>query len=84
MDGTIEIERLENVLYVNRPSSSQANATLQLFKVVKDGEEAVRVPIKFGRSSATTIEILSGLQAGDELILSDTSAYDEHDRIRLQ
>ncbi len=84
VDGTIEIERLENVLYVNRPSSSQANATLQLFKVVKEGTEAVRVPIKFGRSSATLIEILSGLQTGDELILSDTSAYDEYDRIRLQ
>lgn len=84
VDGTIEIERLENVLYVNRPSASQANTTLKLFKVVKGGEEAVRVPVKFGRSSATLIEILSGLEAGDELILSDTSAQDEYDRIRLQ
>lgn len=84
VDGTIEIERLENVLYVNRPSASQANTTLKLFKVVKGGEEAVRVPVKFGRSSATVIEILSGLDVGDELILSDTSAQDEYDRIRLQ
>lgn len=84
VDGTIEIERLENVLYINRPSASQANTTLKLFKVVKGGEEAVRVPVKFGRSSATTIEILSGLDVGDELILSDTSAHDEYDRIRLQ
>lgn len=84
VDGTIEIERLENVLFVGRPSVGQPNQKVELFKLVKDGEEAIRVPVQLGRSSVTTIEIVSGLQEGDQVILSDTSAQDTYDRIRLQ
>lgn len=84
VDGTIEIERLENVLFVGRPSVGQPNQKVELFKLVKDGEEAVRVPVQLGRSSVTTIEIVGGLQEGDQVILSDTSAQDGYDRIRLQ
>jgi HlyD family secretion protein len=84
VDGTIQIERLPNVVYVGRPAISQANQTIQLFKLVKDGKEAVRVPVKLGRTSVNTVEILSGLVPGDQVILSDTSAQDGYDRIRLE
>ena len=84
VDGTIEIERLDNVLFVGRPTYGQPNQKIELFKVVKEGEEAIRVPVQLGRSSFNTIEIVSGLQAGDRVILSDTSAQDGYDRIRLE
>lgn len=83
VDGTIDIETLENVLYVGRPVHGEANTTIGLFKISKDGLEAQRVSVKLGRSSVNTIEILGGLQAGDKIILSDTSDYDNVDRIRL-
>ena len=82
VDGTIELERLDNVLYVGRPAFAQDGATVGVFKLTSSGE-AVRTPVHFGRSSVNTIEILSGLNVGDQVILSDTSAYDSHDRIRL-
>jgi HlyD family secretion protein len=82
VDGTIELERLDNVLYVGRPAFAQDGATVGVFKLTSSGE-AIRTPVHFGRSSVNTIEILSGLNAGDQVILSDTSAYDSHDRIRL-
>ena len=82
VDGTIELERLDNVLYVGRPAFAQDGATVGVFKLTSNGE-AVRNPVHFGRSSVNTIEILSGLNVGDQVILSDTSAYDSHDRIRL-
>lgn len=82
VDGTIELERLDNVLYVGRPAFAQDGATVGVFKLTSGGE-ATRNPVHFGRSSVNTIEILSGLNVGDEVILSDTSAYDSHDRIRL-
>jgi HlyD family secretion protein len=82
VDGTIELERLDNVLYVGRPAFAQDGATVGVFKLAADGE-AVRMPVHFGRSSVNTIEILDGLKEGDQVILSDTSAYDSHDRIRL-
>ena len=82
VDGTIELERLNNVLYVGRPAFAQDGATVGVFKLASNGE-AVRTPVHFGRSSVNTIEILSGLKEGDQVILSDTSAYDSHDRIRL-
>ncbi|MBA3650399.1 MAG: efflux RND transporter periplasmic adaptor subunit [Chthoniobacterales bacterium] len=82
VDGTIELERLDNVLYVGRPAFAQDGATVGVFKLTSSGE-AIRTPVHFGRSSVNTIEILSGLNAGDSVILSDTSAYDSHDRIRL-
>lgn len=82
VDGTIELERLDNVLFVGRPAFAQDGATVGVFKLTGNGE-AVRTPVHFGRSSVNTIEILSGLNAADQVILSDTSAYDSHDRIRL-
>jgi HlyD family secretion protein len=82
VDGTIELERLNNVLYVGRPAFAQDGATVGVFRLTKNGE-AVRTPVHFGRSSVNTIEILSGLNEGDQVILSDTSAYDSHDRIQL-
>jgi HlyD family secretion protein len=82
VDGTIEIERLSNVLYVGRPTNAQAGATIQLFKVLPTGE-SVRSRVKVGRVSVNLIEILDGLQEGDEVILSDMSAWDAYDRLRL-
>jgi HlyD family secretion protein len=82
VDGTIELERLNNVLYVGRPAFAQDGATVGVFKLTSNGE-AIRTPVHFGRSSVNTIEILSGLKEGDQVILSDTSAYDSHDRIQL-
>ena len=83
VDGTIELERLVDVLYVNRPAYGQANSRIGLFKLEEDGSNARRVQIQLGRSSVTTIEIVEGLREGDEVVLSDTSQYDEYDRIRL-
>jgi HlyD family secretion protein len=83
VDGTIEIERLDNVLYVGRPSFAQTDAKVELFKLVKDGNEAIRVPVRFGRTSVNTIEIVEGLQQGDEIVISDISSYDSFDRIRI-
>jgi HlyD family secretion protein len=83
IDGTIELERLENVLYIGRPVQGQANTKVGLFKVVEDGKAAIRVPVSLGRNSVTSIEILEGLQIGDQVILSDMSQWDTSDRIRL-
>ena len=83
VDGTIELERLDNVIYVGRPAFGQENNTVGIFKLIPGTSEAVRTPVKLGRSSVNTIEILSGLEPGDQVILSDTSAMDAHDRIRL-
>lgn len=83
VDGTIEIERLDDVIYVGRPAFGQERSTVGLFKLINGGKEAVRVQVKLGRSSVNTIEILEGLQPGDQVILSDMSAWDAFDRIRL-
>jgi HlyD family secretion protein len=83
VDGTIELERLNDVVYVGRPAFGQENNTVGMFKLVPGSDEAVRVPVKLGKSSVNTIEILSGLKPGDQVILSDTSAWDSHERIRL-
>ena len=83
VDGTVEIERLANVLFVGRPSIGQANSKIELFKVTEDGKEARRVPVELGRTSVNTVEIVTGLQAGDKVILSDTAAQDGYDKIRL-
>jgi HlyD family secretion protein len=83
VEGTIELERLADVLYVGRPVQGQAFSTVGLFKLMEDGKEAIRVPVKLGRSSVNTIEIVEGLQVGDQVILSDMSAQDRSDRIRL-
>jgi len=84
VDGTIELENLKDVLYVGRPVHGQQDSTISLFKITPDGSEASRVNVKLGRSSVTTIEILSGLQVGDKVILSDMSQWDNVDRIRLK
>jgi HlyD family secretion protein len=83
VDGTIEIERLPDVLYVGRPAYGQPESTVQLFRIGEDGETAVRVPVSLGKSSVNTIEVREGLQEGDEVILSDVSRWDGHDRLRL-
>ena len=83
VDGTIELERLDNVVYVGRPAFGQENNTVGIFKLVAGTSEAVRAPVKLGRSSVNTIEIINGLEPGDQVILSDTSAMDAHERIRL-
>lgn len=83
VDGTIELERLANVLYVGRPAFGQENSTVGLFKVLEGGE-AARVQVKLGRSSVNTVEILDGLKQGDRVVLSDMSAWDAFDRIRLR
>ena len=83
VDGTVELERLDNVVFVGRPAFGQENNTVGMFKLVAGSNEAVRTPVKLGKSSVNTIEILSGLNPGDQVILSDTSAWDSHERIRL-
>jgi HlyD family secretion protein len=83
VDGTIDLEHLDDVLYVGRPAFGQENSTISLFKLESDGKGAVRVPVKVGRASVNSIQILEGLQAGDTVILSDMSRSDSTDRIRL-
>jgi HlyD family secretion protein len=83
VDGTIQLERLENVLYVGRPVQGQSDSRVGVFKVVEGGKEAVRVPVRLGRSSVSTVQIVSGLQVGDQVILSDMSQWDGHARVRL-
>lgn len=83
VDGTIELEKLENILYVNRPVRAQEHGTVGLFKVDPDGAGANQVQVKLGRGSVTTIEILEGLKEGDVVILSDTSQWDSSNRIRI-
>jgi HlyD family secretion protein len=82
--GTIEIERLEDILYVGRPVYASSEGITELFKVVEGGKYAVRSRAQFGRSSVSTIEVLDGLQVGDEIILSDMSQWDACDKIRLK
>jgi HlyD family secretion protein len=84
VDGTIQIEKLDDVLYVGRPTYGQANSQVELFKIVEDGEMAIRVPVRLGRASVDTIEVIEGLVEGDQVILSDTSQYDDVDRIKLE
>ncbi len=83
VDGTITLERLDNVLYVGRPAFGQEKSTVSMFKIEPDGKTATRVPVELGRSSVTTIEIVRGLREGDQIILSDMSRWDNQDRIRL-
>ncbi|PYS18477.1 MAG: RND transporter [Acidobacteria bacterium] len=82
VDGTIEVERLPDVMYVGRPAYGQADTTVSMFKWLPNGE-AVRVQVKLGRTSVNTIEIKEGLQIGDRVILSDMSAWDSYDRLRI-
>lgn len=83
VDGVIEIERLPDVLFVGRPSFGQQNSKVEMFKVSEDGNEAVRVPVQLGVMSVNTVQIVNGLEVGDRVILSDTSAQDGYKKIRL-
>ena len=83
VDGTIELERLDDVVYIGRPVFGQPDAAVQIFKLEPDGKYASRVKVQLGRSSVNTIEVRDGLRVGDQVVLSDMSAYDNYDRIRL-
>jgi HlyD family secretion protein len=81
----IEIERLNDIMYVGRPTiASSENITVELFKLVEEGKYAVRSRVQLGRSSVSTIEVIEGLMPGDEVVLSDMSQWDEHDKIKLK
>jgi len=84
VDGTIELERLKDVLKVGRPAFGQANQTIGMFVLTPDGTEAVRTKVTLGRNSVSTVEIVDGLKEGDKVIISDTSALDSYNRIRLR
>ena len=84
IEGTIELERLSDVLYAGRPTYGQSQSTVSLFRVTEDGNAAERVSVQLGRSSVNQIEVLAGLQEGDVIILSDMSRYDDMDRVRIR
>jgi HlyD family secretion protein len=84
VDGTIELERLDDVLYVGRPASGHENSQVSLFKVEPDGTHASRTTVMLGRTSVNTVEVREGLAVGDRVILSDMSAWDGVDRVRLR
>jgi HlyD family secretion protein len=84
VDGTIDLEHLNDVLYVGRPALGNENSTLSLFKEEPDHKGAVRVPVKVGKASVQYITVQDGLKEGDTVILSDMSRYDGVDRIRLE
>jgi multidrug resistance efflux pump len=83
VDGTIDLAHLQDVLYVGRPALGNENSTLSMFKLDPDGNGATRVPVKAGRASVNSIQVLEGLREGDTVILSDMSRWDNVDRIRL-
>jgi len=83
IDGTIELDRVENALFVGRPGYGAAGQTVGLFRLTPDGRYAERVSVKLGRTSVNHVEILGGLKAGDVIILSDMSTWDQHSRVRL-
>jgi len=84
VEGTIELEKLSDVLYVGRPAGAQPDATVELFKLTKDGDLAVRTKVRLGRSSVSTIEVRDGLSEGDAVVLSDMTQYDNAERVRLR
>jgi HlyD family secretion protein len=83
VDGTIDLDRMSDVLYVGRPAFGNENSTISLFELGPDGKTAVRVPVKVGRASVNSIQVLTGLQEGETVILSDMSRWDNTDKIRL-
>ena len=84
VEGTIELEKLNDVLYLGRPAGAQPDATVELFKLTKDGDLAVRTKVHLGRSSVSTIEVREGLAEGDVVVLSDMNQYDNAERVRLR
>jgi multidrug efflux pump subunit AcrA (membrane-fusion protein) len=84
VDGTVDLERLADVIYVGRPAFGQENSTISLFRLDSDSKGAVRVPVKVGRASVNSIQVMEGLHEGDTVILSDMSRWDNTDRIKLE
>ncbi|MDF3052465.1 MAG: family efflux transporter subunit [Geminicoccaceae bacterium] len=84
VDGTIEVERLKDVLHVGRPAYGQGQSSVGLFRLVEEGRAAVRVNVELGRTSVNTVEIRGGVQPGDKLIISDMSRWDGYDRVRVE
>jgi HlyD family secretion protein len=84
VDGTIDLQRLHNVLYVGRPAFGNENSTISLFRIDPNGKTATRVQVKVGQASVTQIQIQDGLKEGDRVILSDMSRYDNTDKVRLE
>ena len=84
VDGTIEIQKLEDILYSGRPAFGSGSGTVGIFKLEPGGEYAVRVQVELGRSSVNTIEIIRGLEVGDRIILSDMTQYANVDRVRIK
>lgn len=83
VDGTVNIETLKNVVYVGRPAFGQPDSTVSMFKILPGGKDGVRVQVQLGKASVNTVQILRGLEVGDWVVLSDTSAEDGFDRIRF-
>lgn len=84
VDGTIELERLDDILYVGRPTYGQEQSVISLFKLDEDGVTCTRTKVSIGKTSVNTVEVKAGLKQGDQVILSDMSQYDAFDRIRLK
>ena len=84
VEGTIELERLDNVLFVGRPAGAQSGATVSLFRMQNGSDEAERVQVRLGRSSVNTIEVLAGLSEGDQVVLSDMAQWDDAERVKLK
>jgi multidrug efflux pump subunit AcrA (membrane-fusion protein) len=84
IDGTIELEKLANILFVGRPAFGQEKSQVGLFRLTPNGQEAVRVPVKLGRSSVNSVEIIEGLAEGDRVVLSDMSQWDAFERVRFE
>jgi HlyD family secretion protein len=84
VDGTVELERLRNVLYVDRPAFGQAQQTIGMFKLTPDGLEATRTQVRLGRTSVSTVEVVDGLREGDQVVISDTTSMDNYNRIRVR
>jgi HlyD family secretion protein len=84
VEGTVELERLGDVLFVGRPAGAQPNSTMALFRLMPDSDEAVRIPVQLGRGSVNSIEVVQGLTEGDQVVLSDMTAWDAVDRVRVR
>jgi multidrug resistance efflux pump len=84
VEGTVELERLGEVLFVGRPAGAQPNSTMSLFRLLPDSDEAVRIPVQLGRGSVNSIEVVQGLTEGDQVVLSDMTAWDAVDRVRVR
>jgi HlyD family secretion protein len=84
VDGTIELERLDDVIFVGRPVYGQEQSKIMMFRLESDGVTASHVPVTLGRTSVTTVEVKAGLKPGDQVILSDMSQYDAFDRVRIK